>query len=40
MESGQDNLTRLVAELRRAVIAVELKRGRPHRRRARRLKAA
>ena len=29
MESGQDNLNRLVAELRRAVIAAELRRGRP-----------
>jgi len=27
MESGQDNLARLVAELRRAVIATELRRG-------------
>jgi len=40
MESGPENLTRLVAELRRAVIAVELRRGRPTRRRPRRLRAA
>jgi hypothetical protein len=35
MESGNDNLARLVADLRRAVIAIELRRGRPPRRRAR-----
>jgi len=40
MESGQDNLIRLVAELRRAVIAAELRRGRPPRRRERRERAA
>jgi hypothetical protein len=33
MESGQDNLSRLVAELRRAVIAAELRRARSGRRR-------
>lgn len=31
MENGNDNLARLVADLRRAVIAVELRRGRPSR---------
>jgi len=36
MESGQDNLSRLVAELRRAVIAAELRRGQPPRRAPRR----
>jgi len=40
MESGHDNLSRLVAELRRAVIAVELRRGRLSRRRDRRVKSA
>jgi hypothetical protein len=39
MESGSENLNRLVAELRRAVIAVELRRGRPPRRRVRRRRA-
>ena len=40
MESGNENLTRLVAELRRAVIAIELRRGRPPRRRIRRVRSA
>jgi hypothetical protein len=40
MESGQDKLSLLVAELRRAVIAAELRRGRPTRRRERRERAA
>jgi hypothetical protein len=32
MESGNDKLIRLVAQLRKAVIASELRRGRPPRR--------
>jgi len=40
MESGQDNLSRLVAQLRRAVIGAELRRGQPPRRPARRARAA
>jgi hypothetical protein len=36
MEKEQDSLARLVAELRRAVIAAELRRGRPTPRRDRR----
>ncbi|HEX3699347.1 MAG TPA: hypothetical protein VHV27_01610 [Phenylobacterium sp.] len=34
MENGHDNLARLVAELRKAVIARELHRGRPQARRS------
>jgi hypothetical protein len=40
MESGQDNLSRLVAALWRAVIATELRRGQPPRRSVRRARTA
>jgi hypothetical protein len=40
MESGNEGLARLVAELRRAVIGAELRRGRPPGRRAQRRRAA
>jgi hypothetical protein len=39
MENGNDKLNRLVAQLRKAVIATELRRGQPPRRRAARAAA-
>ena len=39
MENGHDSLTRLVAQVRRAVLDVERHRGKPQRRRVRRVAA-